>query len=75
MGHYNSFLVKVWAEDGGGPVRGHIQHVGTEDTAHFSNWEKMVEFIMNHLNWKINHDKGEDIEASPSKLEGDEARW
>jgi hypothetical protein len=75
MGQYNSFLIKVWAEDGDTLVRGHIQHVGTEDVAHFSNWEKMVEFILSHLNWQINHDTGEGVEESPSELKGDEVRW
>jgi hypothetical protein len=55
MGHYNSFLVKVWTDDGQHLVRGYIQHVGTEEVVHFLEWGKMVDFIVNHLNWHINY--------------------
>ena len=58
MGHYNSFLVRVWTEDGENIVRGYIQHVGSQDTIHFRNMDKMMEFMMNHLGWHITGDEG-----------------
>lgn len=54
MGHYNSFLVRVWTDENMKIVRGYIQHTGTEEAIHFLEWEKMVDFILNHLSWKIN---------------------
>ncbi len=54
MGHYNSFLVRVWVEEGKNVIRGHIQHVGTREAFHFLEWEKMVDFILNHLSWQVN---------------------
>ena len=55
MGYYNSFLVKVWTEDGENLVRGYIQHVGTEEDIYFLKWEKMVDFMLTHMNWHFNH--------------------
>lgn len=49
MGYYNSFVVKVWSEKPGGKVRGHIQHVGTQESSHFLNLDKMLDFIIAHL--------------------------
>jgi hypothetical protein len=46
-GYYSSFLVKIWVEDGK-IVRGRIQHVGTRESAYFSDLDKMVEFVMSH---------------------------
>ena len=55
MGYYNSFLIKVWTEDEGNLIRGHIQHVGTEEDIYFLKWGKMVDFMLAHINWNINH--------------------
>jgi hypothetical protein len=55
MGYYNSFLVKVWTDDGENLRRGHIQHVGTEKDIYFLKWEKMVDFMLDHINWNFNH--------------------
>lgn len=74
MGHYNSFLVKVWTE-GENTVRGYIQHVGTKEAVHFLNWEKMIDFMLTHLSWKINHELDEELEASFSDPEGGEPNW
>ncbi len=60
MGYYNSFLVKVWTEDGEKLLRGYIQHVGTEEDMHFLTWEKMVDFILTHINWQVNQQMYED---------------
>ena len=55
MGHYNSFLVKLWTEDEENLLRGYIQHVGTEEDIYFLTWEKMVDFILDHSKWNINN--------------------
>lgn len=60
MGYYNSFLVRVWTEDGEDLLRGYIQHVGTEEDTYFLTWEKMVDFILAHINSHINHRMYED---------------
>jgi hypothetical protein len=49
MGHYNSFVVKIWADEMEGTMRGYIQHVSTREGVYFLNLDKMVDFIMNHL--------------------------
>ncbi len=48
-GYYSSFVVKIWVEDEK-VVRGRIQHVGTRESVYFSDFDKMLEFIMNHRN-------------------------
>ena len=50
MGYYSSFVVKVWVDDDQKMSRGYIQHVGTQETMHFLGFDKMLEFINNHLN-------------------------
>ncbi len=73
MGHYNSFLIKVWTDDGQKLVRGHVQHVGTEEIIHFNKWEKMVDFIVNHLSWHISeHLYDEANKASSEVPQGDQ---
>lgn len=49
MGYYNSFVVKVWSDEPGGKVRGHIQHVSSQESSHFLNLDKMLDFIISHL--------------------------
>ena len=72
MGHYNSFLVRVWTEDGENIVRGYIQHVGSQESMHFRKWEKMVGFIQDHLQWHVNGDTGEEVEHPMATSQGDE---
>ena len=60
MGHYNSFVVKVWTEDGDNLIRGYIQHVGTEENMYFFKWEKVIDFILSHVNGNINQQTRED---------------
>jgi hypothetical protein len=55
MGHYNSFLLRVWTEESSSEVRGSVQHVGTQESIYFTSWDKMVDFILNHLDWHISH--------------------
>lgn len=49
MGFYSSFVVKIWVDDHGKMRRGYVQHVGTQDSAHFLTLDKMHSFMMNHL--------------------------
>ena len=59
MGHYNSFLIRLWTEEGK-EIRGTVQHVGTQESAHFSQWESMLDFMSEHLNWQISEDTNVD---------------
>ena len=72
MGHYNSFLVRVWTEDGENVVRGYIQHVGSREDTHFRDWEKMVGFMLDHLNWHINGRESEVVQQRSVNSQGDE---
>lgn len=55
MGHYDSFVVRIWTREVEGTLRGHIQHVSTQESVSFSNLDKMVDFIMSHLRTPGNH--------------------
>ena len=55
MGYYSSFVVKVWVDDDLKMRRGYVQHVGTQETKHFLSFDKMVEFMFDHLNPSQNH--------------------
>lgn len=48
-GYYNTFVVKIWRDEASGTMRGHIQHVSTQDYTHFLNLGNMNSFILNHL--------------------------
>jgi hypothetical protein len=64
MGHYNSFIVRIWNDKSENLIRGYIQHVGTEEVVHFINWDKMVNFIINHLDLPIGeqvHDQNKQL--------------
>ena len=49
MGHYNTFILRVWTDGEGGWTRGYIQHVNSQEKAYFTEKSKMDEFIVNHL--------------------------
>ena len=49
MGYYNTFIVRIWTDDGLRPSRGHIEHVGTSDRIWFTYLEQMSVFISDHL--------------------------
>ena len=49
MGNYNSFLVRIWKDEDEYMIRGYVQHVGSRESTYFSDWDKMVAFITNHL--------------------------
>jgi len=48
MGHYSSYILKVWVEDGE-MIRGNITHVGTRVNAYFISFDRMLEFIGDNL--------------------------
>ena len=60
MGHYNSFLIRVWTDQEDSEIRGYVQHVGTQEGIYFTDWEKMVGFVSNHLNWHINQESNKE---------------
>ena len=52
--HANSFVVRIWLEpreiEGADPEwRGRIEHVESGDRAYFRGLDKMVEFMVGHL--------------------------
>lgn len=49
MGHYSSFVVRIWVDENEMLSKGYVQHVGTQETVHFASLDKMAEFIINHL--------------------------
>ena len=49
MSGYSSFIVKIWSEPGRALMRGQIQHVGTEESARFVQMDKMLQFILDHI--------------------------
>jgi hypothetical protein len=67
MGHYNSFLVRVWSDKGHNLVRGYIQHVGSEEIVHFIDWNKMIDFMNGHLDWRVGENKSDNA-GSQSEL-------
>jgi hypothetical protein len=48
MGHYNSFVVRVWS-GGPGRLRGTIEHVATRSRLAFVDPSAVVDFIRSHL--------------------------
>ena len=76
MGYYNSFVVKIWTEDGQDLTRGYIQHVGTQESIYFADWEKMADFMLSHLSWHINGDIGdEDKQPLTNPRGGESSPW
>ena len=54
MEYYSTFVVKVWCDDHGEMVRGHIQHVNTQEAAHVLSLGRVADFIMSHLSPPLN---------------------
>lgn len=48
MGHYNSFIVRIWSGEQG-RLRGHIEHVATRDKLIFLDPDAITEFIREHV--------------------------
>ena len=73
MGHYNSFLIRIWTEDGeNNIVRGYIQHVGSHESMHFRTIDKMSGFMLDHLGWHINGTTSNEVEGTLTIPQGDE---
>ena len=45
MGHYSSFILRLWVEPNGKWRSGFIQHVATRDKRRFSTVSEMLDFI------------------------------
>ena len=60
MGQYNSFVVKIWTNEATAKFRGHIQHVGSQESEYFITLEKMTDFVTSHLSpWPGYSDEGQ----------------
>lgn len=46
---YQTFIVRIWADDASEVARGHIQHVRTRRTLYFKDAARMLRFIDEHL--------------------------
>jgi hypothetical protein len=46
--YYNTFVVKI-SNDDAGKLRGHIQHVATQEQRYFASFTNMNKFITEHL--------------------------
>ena len=73
MAYCNSFVVKIWTEDGQNLTRGHVQHVGTQESTHFTDLEKMADFMLNHLNWRVNGETGDQAKQPLANPRGGES--
>ena len=49
MKEYQTFIVRIWADDASDVARGHIQHVRTRRTLYFKDAARMLRFIDEHL--------------------------
>ena len=72
MGYYSSFVVKIWVDENEGVSRGYVQHVGTQEAMYFLTLDKMVTFIMNHLDPPPSHCAEPEEKISLSVLTQDE---
>ncbi len=48
-GYYNTFVVKIWCDEAERMMRGHVQHVSTQEHTYFLNLEHMTSFVISHL--------------------------
>ena len=71
MGYYSSFVVKLWVKDDQSLIKGHVQHVGTQEGRHFLTFDKMMEFMLDHLNPPPNDWPGPGDEIGLSTLAQD----
>jgi len=63
MGHYSSFIVKVWTDETEDIARGYIQHVGTQETRYFMDLDKITEFILSHIRSQSSELESEEVTA------------
>ncbi len=45
MGHYSSFILRLWVETDGTWRSGHIQHVASRNKRRFRTLQEMLDFI------------------------------
>ncbi len=48
-GHYSTFVIRIWSDESGGKLVGHIQHIASQDKGSFNSVEGMNEFVLEHL--------------------------
>jgi hypothetical protein len=48
VGHYSSFILRLWVDAQDGRRWGLIQHVSTRDKCRFSTLSEMLDFIRQH---------------------------
>ncbi len=73
MGHYNSFVVRIWT-DNDGKMRGQISHVGTRESASFLDFNKMLDFLQIHLKAPVDRLLSREEEELPLVTSGSEAK-
>ena len=71
-GYYNTFVVKIWCDEG--KMRGHIQHVSTQEQVYFLSLENMTDFIVSRLNPPPNDSVTQDKAQSGLTLVGEDFR-
>jgi hypothetical protein len=45
----DTFVVRIWSNEGDDQLRGHIQHVSSRKRAYFATREHLMRFIQDHL--------------------------
>ena len=55
MGHYCSFVVRLWVGDDDNIRRGYIQHSSSQESMHFLTFDQMTAFMAEYLNRRPNH--------------------
>lgn len=64
MGHYNSFVVRIWSEQEG-RMRGSIEHVLSRESLAFIDPQAILAFIRAHLDTPPPTDLLNDGESDP----------
>ena len=55
VGYYNTFVVKIWCDDQEEMIRGHIQHVSSQEHTYFRDIEQMTDFMSSRLSSPLNN--------------------
>lgn len=45
MSRYQTFIIRIWADEGAKAIRGQIQHVGSRRSTYFRDSHRMLRFI------------------------------
>ena len=70
MKEYQTFIVRIWADDASEVARGHIQHVRTRRTLYFKDAARMLRFIDEHLAPLALSGHGNDLPPAEEAEEG-----